>query len=43
MQLSAEAVDIAKEMAREMALRSVDAVHLSSALLLQRRFAEQDD
>ena len=42
-QLSAEAVDKAKEIAREMALRGADAVHLSSALLLQRRFADEND
>lgn len=42
-QLTAEAVDIAKGLARELALRGADAVHLASALLLQRRFAEGDD
>ena len=42
-QLSAEAVGIAKELARELALRGADAVRLSSALLLQKRLPEEDD
>lgn len=42
-QLTAEAMDLAKELAKELALRGADAVHLASALLLQRRFAEEDD
>lgn len=42
-QLSAEAMDIAKDIARTFALRGADAIHLASALLLKRRFAEEDD
>jgi predicted nucleic acid-binding protein len=42
-QLTAEVVDIAKDLAREMSLHGADAVHLASALLLQRRFIEEDD
>jgi predicted nucleic acid-binding protein len=42
-QLTTEAVDIAKQLARELALRGADAVHLASALLLQGRFVEEDD
>jgi predicted nucleic acid-binding protein len=42
-QLTTEAVDIAKELARDLALRGADAVHLASGSLLQRRFAEEDD
>ncbi len=41
--LTVEAVDIARVLARELALRGADAVHLASALLLQRRLAEDDD
>lgn len=37
--LTTEAVDTAKQLAKEQALRGADAVHLASALLLQRRFA----
>jgi len=42
-QLTTEAVDMAKGLARALALRGADAVHLASALLLQRRFVEEDD
>lgn len=35
-QLTDEAVKVAKELAKELALRGADAVHLASALLLQR-------
>lgn len=42
-QLTDEAVKVAKELAKELALRGADAVHLASALLLQRRFVEDDD
>jgi predicted nucleic acid-binding protein len=42
-QLTAEAVDKARDLARESALRGADAVHLASALLLQSRFAQDDD
>lgn len=42
-QLSSEAVGIAKQLARELALRGADAVHLSSALLLQKRLTEEND
>lgn len=41
--LTAEAVDIAKKLARKLAPRGADAVHLASALLLQKRFTEEDD
>jgi predicted nucleic acid-binding protein len=40
---TAEAVDRARDIARQRALRGADAVHLASALLLQSRFAEEDD
>lgn len=42
-QLTDEAVDIAKRLAREQALRGADAIHLASAILLRSRFAEEDD
>lgn len=42
-QLTVEAVEIARALARELALRGADAVHLASALLLQRRLAAADD
>jgi uncharacterized protein len=42
-QLSAEAVEFAKVMARRMALRGADAIHLASALILQERFVDEDD
>lgn len=42
-QLTTEAVDIAKGLAKERALRGADAVHLASALLLQKHLAEEDD
>ena len=42
-QLTTEAVDLAKDLARNMALRGADAVHLASALVLQRRFADVED
>jgi len=42
-QLSAEAVDLAKVMARRLFLRGADAVHLASALILQERFVDEDD
>jgi len=42
-QLTVEAVEIARSSARELALRGADAVHLASALLLQRRLATEDD
>lgn len=38
-----ETVSGAKELINKFALRGSDAVHLSSALLLQSRFAEKDD
>ena len=37
------AVNRAKDVAREQALRGADAVHLASALMLQSRFADEDD
>lgn len=42
-QMTSETVDMAKELAKKLALRGSDAVHLSSALLLQRRFTEKKD
>ena len=42
-QLTAEAITIACDVATRFALRGADAIHLASALLLQRRFAEADD
>jgi len=42
-QLTAEAVDLAKVMARRLALRGADAIHLASALILQERFVDEDD
>ena len=42
-QLSAEAVELAKVMARMLALRGADAIHLASALILQERFVDEDD
>jgi len=42
-QLIPEAVDIARDLARDRALRGADAVRLASALLMQRRFADEDD
>jgi uncharacterized protein len=41
--LSTETLDLAKDLARNMALRGADAVHLASALVLQRRFADVED
>ena len=42
-QLSAEAVELAKVVARRLALRGADAIHLASALILQERFVDEDD
>ena len=42
-QLSAEAVELAKVMARMPALRGADAIYLASALILQERFVDEDD
>ena len=41
--LTAEAVQRAKEVARQQALRGAEAIHLASALLLQSRFVEAED
>ena len=41
--LTVEAVNRVKNAAREQALRGADAVHLASALMLQSRFADEDD
>jgi len=43
MQLTTETMDLARDLARNMALRGADAVHLAAALVLQRRFAEVED
>src|SRR6266511_103034 len=42
-QLTTETMDHAKDLARNMALRGADAVHLASALVLRRRFADAED
>lgn len=42
-QMTYEVVHVAKELTKKLALRGSDAVHLSSALLLQKRFTEKDD
>jgi hypothetical protein len=42
-QLSAEAVDLAKVMARRLALHGADARWMASALILQERFVDEDD
>ena len=42
-QLTTETTDLAKDLARDMALRGADAVHLASALVLRRRFADAED
>jgi predicted nucleic acid-binding protein len=42
-QLTTETVDLAQDLARNMALHGADAVHLASALVLQRRFADVED
>lgn len=42
-QLTAETADLAKELARQLALRGADAVHLASALMLARRLAADED
>ena len=42
-QLTVEAVGIAKETAKDFALRGADAIHLASALMLQRRFTGEND
>jgi predicted nucleic acid-binding protein len=42
-QLTTETMDLAKDLAKNMALRGADAVHLASALVLQRRFAAAED
>ena len=38
--MTSEIVHIAKELTMKLALRGSDAVHLSSALVLQKRFAK---
>jgi predicted nucleic acid-binding protein len=41
--LMTETTNLAKDLARNMALRGADAVHLPSALVLRRRFADAED
>lgn len=41
--LTVEAVEIARKLAKKLALRGSDAVHLASALLLQRHSADEDN
>jgi uncharacterized protein len=42
-QLTTETIDRAKALARDMALRGADAVHLASALVLEGRFTDVED
>jgi uncharacterized protein len=42
-QLTTETMDLAKDLARNMALCGGDAVHLASALVLRKRFADAED
>ena len=42
-QLTPETMDLAKDLARDITLRGADAVHLASALVFQRRFADAED
>ncbi len=42
-QMTSETVNNAKELTIKYALRGADAVHLSSALMLQKRFREKED
>lgn len=42
-QMTDEIVNIAKELTKKLSLRGSDSVHLSSALLLQRRFAKKSE
>jgi len=42
-QMTSEIVDNAKELTKKLVLRGSDAVHLSSALLLQKLFLEEGD
>lgn len=42
-QMTYEVVHAAKELTKKLSLRGSDAVHLSSALSLQKRFTEKDD
>ncbi|HXG36871.1 MAG TPA: type II toxin-antitoxin system VapC family toxin [Dehalococcoidia bacterium] len=42
-QLTAETADLARELARRLALPGADAVHLASALILARRLAVDED
>jgi hypothetical protein len=41
--LSTEVIEVAKRLSKELALRGADAIHLASALVAQRNFAEEDD
>lgn len=43
MHMSAETVDIAKELTKKLSIRGADAVHLASALILKNRFKEKND
>ena len=42
-QLTTETINRAKDLARDMALRGADAVHLASALVLQSRLVDAED
>jgi predicted nucleic acid-binding protein len=42
-QMTAEVVDTAKDLARSLALRGADSVHLASAVVLQKRFTDDVD
>jgi len=41
--LTAEVIESAKKLAKELALRGADAIHLASALVTQRNFVEDND
>jgi hypothetical protein len=41
--MTTETINRAKDLARDMALRGADAVHLASALVLQSRFVDAED
>jgi predicted nucleic acid-binding protein len=42
-QFTDEVLEAAKDVARRLAVRGADAIHLASALMLQRRFADASD
>lgn len=42
-QMTTETMNSAKQLARDLALRGADAIHLASALTLKKRFVENND